>query len=54
MSNEELEIVSDLIFNSIVNSKISVYLKLELLNNLKLFLENYNENINVLRNHYKK
>lgn len=54
MSNEELEQATMLILNTIVESKLSTYTKLELLNNLKLFFENYENNIRVLERNKKK
>lgn len=51
MSDEELEEASDLILKCIVNSQLNNYTKIELLNNIRLFLENYKENIKVLSNY---
>lgn len=53
MTKEELEEATDLILDSIINSNLSNYTKIELLINLKHFLENYKENIKIL-NEYEK
>lgn len=54
MSNEELEEVFDIIINSISKSNLSNYTKLEVLVNLKLFFQDYKENIRILNIERKK
>lgn len=49
MLNESLEEVEDLIIKSLEKSDIPLYDKLELLLNLRLFLEDYENNIKVLK-----
>lgn len=49
MNKEELEEATDIILNSIIESKLDNYTKVELLINLKNFLSNYESNINYLR-----
>lgn len=53
MSNEELEEATEIIINALMNSKLNNYAKIELMLNLKLFLEDYNKNIFILKR-YKK
>lgn len=48
MTKEELEEATDIIIDSITNSNLHNYTKLELLINIKLFLENYHKNIKIL------
>ena len=48
MTKEELEEATDLILDLIINSKLSNYTKIELLINMKTFLKDYKENINIL------
>ena len=54
MSNEEVNELSDIIIDSIMKSNLSNYTKLEIMMNLRLFFENYNENINILNKERKK
>lgn len=54
MTKEELEEATDIILNSIIDSKLDNYTKVELLINLKNFLFNYDENIKILRNNEKR
>lgn len=49
MNKEELEEATDIILNSIIESKLDNYTKIELLINLKNFLCNYENNISYLR-----
>ena len=48
MTKEELEEATDIILDSIITSNLSNYTKIELMINLKKFLENYKENIRIL------
>lgn len=55
MSNEELEECIDIIAKALSESNLNNYTKLEMMINLKLFMENYEENIRILRNvNYEK
>lgn len=49
MKKESLEEVGDLLIKSIETSNITLYEKIELLLNLRLFLEDYDNNIKVLK-----
>lgn len=49
MSNDDLEECIDIIVKAISESKLDNYVKLEMMINLKLFLENYEKNIRILR-----
>lgn len=49
MSNDDLEECIDIIVKAISESKLDNYVKLEMMINLKLFLENYENNIRLLR-----
>lgn len=49
MSNDDLEECIDIIVKAISESKLDNYVKLEMMINLKLFLENYENNIRILR-----
>ena len=49
MSTDEIEQALEIIVDSISRSSLDNYTKLELLINLRLFFENYNENIRLLR-----
>lgn len=48
MTKEELEEATEIILDSIMNSNLSNYTKIELLINMKTFLKDYKENINIL------
>jgi hypothetical protein len=48
MEQQQIEQASDLILDSIINSNLDKFTKLELLINMKNFFENYNENIKLL------
>lgn len=49
MCKEDIEEATDIILNSIIKSELSIYTKVELMINLRKFLENYNENIILLK-----
>lgn len=49
MSNDDLEECIDILVKAISESKLDNYVKLEMMINLKLFLENYENNIRILR-----
>lgn len=49
MLNESLEKINEIIIRSLEISDIPLYDKLELLLNLRLFLEDYENNIKVLK-----
>ena len=53
MSNEELEEVTDLLINTVIKSELNNYTKIELMINLRLFFENYDENIRLLNKERK-
>lgn len=53
MSNEELENLTMVVLNAIINSDLENYTKLEALTNLRLFLYDYKNNIKLL-SHYAK
>lgn len=53
MEQQQIEKASDLILDSIINSNLDKFTKLELLINMKLFFEDYNKNIKILNNHKK-
>lgn len=54
MTKEELEEAADIILDTIITSNLSNYTKIELIINLRKFLENYRENIKILRNNEKR
>lgn len=54
MNNESLDKALDLVFNAIDKSDINSIDKVELLRNLKTFLENYNSDINILIKEQRK
>ena len=54
MNKESLNIVSDDFVSLLEKSNIDTKDKLELLINIRLFLENYDENIQLLKHHEKK
>ena len=54
MNNEEIEEAFEVILESIMNSNLKLYSKLELVINLRKFFENYTNNINLLRENDKK
>lgn len=45
MKTESIDIATNIIFDALYESNINKEDKFELLNNLKIFLENYNTNI---------
>lgn len=47
MEQKDIDILATDILNAIGNSDASPIAKLEMLKNMKLFLENYNENIDM-------
>ena len=49
MNQEELEEVTNILINSIESSNLSLYLKVELMINLRTFLSNYENNIKLLK-----
>lgn len=49
MTKEELEEATDIIIDSITNSNLPNYTKVELMINLKTFLSDYENNIRELR-----
>lgn len=53
MTKEELEEATDIILESLMTSNLPNYTRVELMINLKKFLENYRENIKIL-NEYEK
>lgn len=54
MSNEELNEATNIIIKAISESSLNGYAKIELMINLKKFLEDYDKNIQVLRKEDKK
>ena len=48
MTKEELEEATEIILDSIMNSNLFNYTKIELIINMKTFLKDYKENINIL------
>lgn len=55
MEQEQINIAFDEIFKAITNSeKLTPINKLELLGNMRTFLESYNENIKILNKEIKK
>lgn len=49
MNKEELCEVTEIILDSIITSELNNYIKIEMMINIKKFLENYEENIKILR-----
>ena len=49
MSNEELNEATEIIINAVMNSELNNYVKLELMLNLRMFLGNYDKNVEILR-----
>lgn len=54
MEQKDIEQASDIILNSIMTSDLEPQIKIELLVNMRLFFENYNENIIVLNETKKR
>lgn len=54
MSNEELNEATSIIIKALSESSLNGYAKIELMINLKKFLEDYDKNIQVLRVEDKK
>ena len=54
MSIEEINEATEVIIKAISDSKINNYAKLELMLNLRMFLANYDKNIDILRKEQKK
>lgn len=50
MNKEEIEEAFDIIIDAISKSNLSNYTKVELMINIKLFMENYDKSIRILRN----
>ena len=50
MNKEEIEEAFDIIIDAISKSNLSNYTKVELMINIKLFMENYDKSISLLRN----
>jgi len=54
MEEKDIEQASDIILNSIMTSNLEPQIKIELLVNMRLFFENYNENIMILNQEKRK
>lgn len=54
MEQKDIEQASDIILNSIMTSDLEPQIKIELLVNMRLFFENYNENIMILNQEKRK
>lgn len=54
MEEKDIEQAADIILNSIMTSDLEPQIKIELLVNVRLFFENYNENIIVLNKERRK
>ena len=54
MSIEEINEATEIVLNAVMNSNLNNYAKLELMLNLRMFLANYDKNINILRREGEK
>ena len=59
MEQQQIEQASDLIIDTIANSNLDSYTKMELLINMRKFFEDYNNNIlilnqNTIKDHFKQ
>ena len=54
MEQEQIEQATDIVIESIANSNLDNYIKLELLINLRLFFKDYDKNIRLLNKEGRK